>query len=384
MKAAFWGIGLILLGVFAIVMIDLFGNITVTNQLNYTTMKNAVEASMQDAIDMSYYSSGFCVCSTNTSDKKISFTDSSQYELVDIKIDNDGKETCSSTKKCEILHGEYRINKKVFSESLIRRFSEIVNNNKAYEMVIQEIIEYPPKVSVRINSQDDNFFPTDPDSGGFTIVNQMDSIIETWNGLPTPMPAPKIKCYNPTYNGGSQTIAKCSGGKFTKVENKYLETPSTSVKKTDVGEYKLLCENEDAETTKTCEINSPPPPPPDDGNNGGPDGGGDDNNNGGGDCKWFYFMASQYVCKDANGKNVQHLDGLGYSPVIYDDSGKAMYSCKVDACGSTSRYVSGCSALRGYDYKVYSSSATLHTNQGGNYWCVGKIYHTCYCVNSSS
>ena len=191
LKAAFWGIGLIVLGLLGFVLIDLFGNITVTNQLNYTSMKNEVEASMYDALDIAHYRSGFCLCTdkSKTSGKWV-FNDESEYELVDITYE-DGKELCDSTKKkCEILHNEYRINKKAFSESLIRRFANVINNNKGYELIIQEVIEYPPKVSVRINSSDDNFFPTDKASGGFTIVNQMDSIVETKNGLPTPRPTP--------------------------------------------------------------------------------------------------------------------------------------------------------------------------------------------------
>ena len=54
----------------------------------------------------------------------------------------------------------------------------MVNNNKNYEIIIQDIIEYPPKVSVRINSIDDEFLPTDDTYDGYTIVNQIDAILE--------------------------------------------------------------------------------------------------------------------------------------------------------------------------------------------------------------
>ena len=47
--------------------INLFGNITVTNQFNYTTMKNAVQAAMYDSLDLAYYRAGFCVCTTDGS-----------------------------------------------------------------------------------------------------------------------------------------------------------------------------------------------------------------------------------------------------------------------------------------------------------------------------
>ena len=41
------------------------------------------------------------------------------------------------------------------------------------------IIEYPPKVSVKVISKDDEFFATDKEAGGYTITNQIDAIIET-------------------------------------------------------------------------------------------------------------------------------------------------------------------------------------------------------------
>ena len=181
LKVAMWALAIVILGVFGVIMINLFGNITVTDQLNYTTMKNAVEASMHDAIDDNYYRVGFCLCTNNkkTSGKWV-FNSSSEYELKDITFD-DGKETCVSSKQtCEVLHGEYRINKTVFSESIIRRFAEMVNNNKDYEIVIQDIIEYPPKVSLRVSSKDTEFSPTEKNKNEeYFIVNQMDSIIET-------------------------------------------------------------------------------------------------------------------------------------------------------------------------------------------------------------
>ena len=201
LKVAFWTLGIFVLGLFGIVMVNLFGNIAVTDQLNYTTMKNAVQAAMYDSLDMAHYRVGFCLC---TDSKKQSgkwvFKDDSEYELLDITYD-DGKETCVSKKKtCEILKGEYRLNKKTFSESLIRRFAEMVNNNKDYEVTIQDIIEYPPKVSVRINSKDKQFIPTDDrgDEDDYVIVNQMDAIIETKKDIyatPSPTSAPEYNCY---------------------------------------------------------------------------------------------------------------------------------------------------------------------------------------------
>ncbi len=82
LKVAFWALGLIVIGLFGMVMINLFGNIAVTNQLNYTTMKNDVEASMYDALDQAYYRSGFCLCTNKQkTNGKYVFNDESEYEL---------------------------------------------------------------------------------------------------------------------------------------------------------------------------------------------------------------------------------------------------------------------------------------------------------------
>ena len=165
MKVAFWTLGIIVVAIFGLYLVNLFGNITVTNQLNYTSMKNTVEASMHDAIDSALYQNGFCFC-TNTKGKK-QFDDKSEYYIEELTGD-----TCNTD--CEARYGEYVINSSAFVDSLVRRFSELVNNNKDYTLIIQDIIEYPPKVSVRVDSKDG----FDISEGEFTITNQVDAILE--------------------------------------------------------------------------------------------------------------------------------------------------------------------------------------------------------------
>ena len=184
LKTAMWALGLLVLSLLGVILVNLFGNITVTDQLNYTTMKNTVEASMYDALDVAHYRAGFCLCTNigRTAGKWV-FNSSDEYEIFDIKYeDSEGK--CESEKynSCEALYGEYRINAKIFSESLIRRFAEMINNNKNYTIVVQNVIEYPPKVSVRITSTDEEFSPTEKNSGGYSITNQIDAILEIKNG----------------------------------------------------------------------------------------------------------------------------------------------------------------------------------------------------------
>ncbi len=181
-----WALGIFALSIFGLVLINTFGNITVTNQLNYTTMKNAVEAAMYDSLDVAHYRSGFCLCTdqsktTDSGKTRWVFEDSSQYEITEIVADSDPLkgDKCASPKKveynkCEMVEGEYKINPSVFSESLTRRFVEMVNNNKNYEITIQDIIEFPPKVSIRVDSEDGNVFGDD----GYTISNQVDALLE--------------------------------------------------------------------------------------------------------------------------------------------------------------------------------------------------------------
>ena len=185
MKEAMWALGMLVLGLFGVVLVNLFGNITVTDQLNYTTMKNTVEASMLDSLDKAHYRAGFCLCTNKekTSGKWV-FDSAEEYELSDIQYDDSGNEKCESVKykTCEMMFGEYRLKAKTFAESLTRRFAEMVNNSKGYKLVIQDIIEYPPKVSVRVISTDEEFSPTEQNSGGYEITNQIDAIIETKKG----------------------------------------------------------------------------------------------------------------------------------------------------------------------------------------------------------
>jgi len=175
-----WGVGILALCLFGLVLVNLFGDITVTNQQDYTLMKNTVEASINDAVDIAAYRYGFCLCTSKSKtmdvdgNLKWSFSDVSQYSIYDLKNDS-----CDYVKtlKCEKMLGETKIRKEVFAESLIRRFGENSKNTKNYEIIIQEVIEYPPKVSVMIKSGNTfNIFQSDEDE--FNIVNSIDSILE--------------------------------------------------------------------------------------------------------------------------------------------------------------------------------------------------------------
>lgn len=168
------------MGILGFYLINLFGNITTTNQQDYTLLKNTVEASMYDSIDIASYRAGFYLCPKieKNSEGKYKFSSKEEYNLV-LKTENLNYETVSN---CDLLVGEIKLNKEVFTESFLRRYAENINNNKNYQVTIQEVIEYPPKVSVRIDtfdtysaggSREESFTP-----GDFNIRNQIDAIFE--------------------------------------------------------------------------------------------------------------------------------------------------------------------------------------------------------------
>lgn len=181
MKSAMWMVFIFVLGVVGIVLINIFGNITTTNQQDYTLIKNTVEASMYDAIDIASYRAGFYLCTNKEDSKTLTFNSKNDYEI--ILNSNINQSTLNKTyKKCDFLVGEVKLNADVFAESFLRRFSSNVYNNKNYQVTIQEVIEYPPKVSVRVdtfntyNSSDATVLEFN--EGDFKIRNQIDAIFE--------------------------------------------------------------------------------------------------------------------------------------------------------------------------------------------------------------
>lgn len=194
-----WGIGLIFLCMFGLFLINTFGNITVVNQQDFTALTNTVEAAMNDAIDYAHFRSGFCVC-TNTGGWD--FTSSNQYEIEDPDFSNDSG--CNQEKNCKLVEGEYKIDKDLFTSSLNERFARAVRGKDEYKIIVTDIIEYPPKVSVVVRT---NFYEKEVEihgenyaskKGGFvyggtsTIVNNINAILESYSTYTSP-PEPTIK-----------------------------------------------------------------------------------------------------------------------------------------------------------------------------------------------
>ncbi len=181
MKSAAWAVFIFVLGIVGIVLISIFGNITTTNQQDYTLIKNTVEAAMYDAIDIASYRAGFYLCTNKESTGTMTFENKGEYDIL-LNANIDTNALNRQYKKCDFLVGEVKLKADVFAESFLRRFSNNINNNKSYQITIQEVIEYPPKVSVRVdtyntyNSNDATVYEFN--EGDFAIRNQIDAIFE--------------------------------------------------------------------------------------------------------------------------------------------------------------------------------------------------------------
>lgn len=138
MKWSFASAGLIIIGLFGILIIMLFNDITVSNEQDYYTLKDATEAAMIDSIDVAYYR----------------------------------------------LTGEIKISKEKFVENFTRRFTETSTFGQGnYGIEYYQIIEYPAKVSLRIVDKTSSYniyntLSVDIDATQIDIVNELSAILD--------------------------------------------------------------------------------------------------------------------------------------------------------------------------------------------------------------
>ena len=130
MKEAYWGYLLILLGIFVIAALMLFQDLTTTNDQNYYLTKEITDAALVDAFDIPYYRAT----------------------------------------------GKMAIDKEAFVERFIRRYAESASPTRNYNIKINDVVEYPPKVSVTVTSASQAFSMT---GDQFAITNRLDEILET-------------------------------------------------------------------------------------------------------------------------------------------------------------------------------------------------------------
>ncbi len=135
-----WGYAVMVLGLLAIGIIWFFANATRTDEHNFNLLKETVEAAMADAVDLAAYRAD----------------------------------------------GTVRIEEEKFIENFIRRFSENADLSNTYVVEVYDVIEVPPKVSIRVSSiKSQNFSlpnsqnPDVSQTFDFDIVNNIDEILET-------------------------------------------------------------------------------------------------------------------------------------------------------------------------------------------------------------
>lgn len=129
MSKAMTLIGVIVLGIFTFVIINLVQNYQNSNELDYYLLEETTEAAMIDAVDTSYYRTT----------------------------------------------GLVRMDREKFLESFVRRFAQNVNQDRNYKVRVIDLNETPPKVSIQVGSSTVATFAGDD----FDIVQRIDAILET-------------------------------------------------------------------------------------------------------------------------------------------------------------------------------------------------------------
>lgn len=142
MKWSFASIGLIIIGIFGFIIITMFNEITVSNEQDYYTLKEAAEAAMIESVDVAYYR----------------------------------------------LTGEIKISQEKFVENFTRRFTEVSTFGEGnYDIIFNQISESPPKVSIQIidSTESYNIYNTfnssiEVDATQLDIVNKLSAILDVY------------------------------------------------------------------------------------------------------------------------------------------------------------------------------------------------------------
>lgn len=133
MKWSFASVGLIIIGLSGLLIILFFNEITVSNEQDYYTLKDATEAAMIDAVDVAYYR----------------------------------------------LTGEVKISQEKFVENFTRRFTNVSTFGQGnYYIEFGQIIEYPAKVSVRIVDATNSYNIYTEEATQTDIVNEISAILD--------------------------------------------------------------------------------------------------------------------------------------------------------------------------------------------------------------
>jgi len=152
-----WMYFFMMMGILGILLINIFGNVIMSNEQNYYLLKEVTEAAMIDAVDLKAFRDG-------------------------VGWDGVTEETDPETMHCmEGIPGTIRIIEEKFVESFVRRFASSAQLNRKYKIIINDIDECPPKVTVTLVATEKfsflSFFGVSYDSGE-DIVNVLTGILE--------------------------------------------------------------------------------------------------------------------------------------------------------------------------------------------------------------
>ena len=124
-----------MIGLFGFLIIIMFNEITVSNEQDYYTLKDATEAAMIESVDVAYYR----------------------------------------------LTGEIKISQEKFVENFTRRFTETSTFGQGnYDIVFNQISETPPKVSLTIVDATNEYNAYNVEMAQFDIVNQLSAILDVY------------------------------------------------------------------------------------------------------------------------------------------------------------------------------------------------------------
>lgn len=138
MKWSFASVGVIIMGLFGLLIIILFNEITISNEQDYYTLKDATEAAMIESVDIAYYR----------------------------------------------ITGEIKISQEKFVENFTRRFTETSTFGQGnYSIYYYQISEYPAKVSLRIVDSTNSYniyntYSVDIDATQINVVNELSAILD--------------------------------------------------------------------------------------------------------------------------------------------------------------------------------------------------------------
>ena len=224
MKYAFVSAGIIAFGLIGLTLLFLFGALTVNNEQDYYNLKEVTEAAMVESIDIAYY-----------------------------------RDT-----------GELKMSQEKFVENFNRRLAESTAAGVSnYDVIFEDIVERPPKVSVVIVTSTGEY-TVYGDTTSFDIANKIDAILaysptEDSNSLGTDDPDAKewvpkemkVKFYSIPYASATRhqfrgpvvdkikkfipdSLNECLRSDIRNVEFERVENVKTMTTQAEVDHYNLV------------------------------------------------------------------------------------------------------------------------------------------------